>query len=211
MSIFSLLKRKPKFEDRPDSSPTITNITPMIEERPDPIQQMIAGIPDSSEKAQRMNTYDILVFEPNPNGSMKQKMVSGVQAASPQALAAMYAADGAKIQILKEYGSSKQEQQAPMQPQQARLTPSPTIQLAPPPQVSPVLKEPPKFFEIGGVKCKLEDGKMFQEQWVRVDSTKYRLIADNSNKLCPMTGKHLETLKWVQIENTESDGETENA
>ena len=66
---------------------------------------------------------------------------------------------------------------------------------------------------IGGAVgiCKLnnvEDGKMFQEQWVRVDAAKYRLVADTTNKLVSMNGKHLEMLKWIQIED---EGDTENA
>ena len=72
-------------------------------------------------------------------------------------------------------------------------------------------KEPPRFFEIGGIKCKLEDGKMYQEQWVKVDSSKYRLVADSTNKLVSMNGKHLETLKWVQLEDDSSKGEDADA
>lgn len=213
MSIFNLLKRKKKFENRPDSNP-IKNITPMIEQQPDPILQMIAGIPDNLDESQQLNTYDILVFDPNQDGTMKQKMVSGVKAASPQALAAMYTANGSKIQILKEYKTSVPNQEHEKSKQYKQSNHNAVLNFK---QINNdenllkhSIKEPPKFFEIGGIRCKLEDGKMFQEQWVKVDSTKYRLIADASNKICPMTGKHLETLKWIQIENTEeNDGNGE--
>lgn len=213
MSIFNLLKRKKKFENRPDSNP-IKNITPMIEQQPDPILQMIAGIPDNLDKSQQLNTYDILVFDPNQDGTMKQKMVSGVKAASPQALAAMYTANGSKIQILKEYKTSVPNQEHENSKQSKQSNHNADLDFK---QINNdenllkhSIKEPPKFFEIGGIRCKLEDGKMFQEQWVKVDSTKYRLIADASNKICPMSGKHLETLKWVQIENVDGE-EKENA
>ena len=195
--------------------------------KPDPIAQMIASIPNTPDASSSatMKTYDIIVLVPDPDGTKKQTMVSGVKAHSPKELAALYAADGAQIQILKEYGNNAPQQpQKPMQPPQFKLREfsDPAAALNKP--VEPGLKqafhefmktpakEPPKFFEIGGVKCKLEDGKMYQEQWVKVDASKYRLIADATNKLVSMNGKHLETLKWVQIENTEeTEGDTENA
>lgn len=207
MAFFGLLKNKQK---KFDDAPIIKDNTMEINDpsKPDPIAQMMASIPDGSSK-ERMNTYDILVFEQQPDGSKKQKAVNGVKARSKRDLAALYAADGAQIQILKEYGEEpRQQAPAPSVPNQSMpaqfvAQPRPTIQFT-------QYNEPPKFFEIGGIKCKLEGGKMYQEQWVRVDASKYRLVSDNTNKLCPMSGKHLETLKWVQIENKE-ETETKNA
>lgn len=221
MSIFGLLKRKPKFEE-----PIIEKNNKTMEindtSKPDPIMQMMASIPDSSSES-ALKTYDIIVYEPQPDGTKKQSTVNGVKARSPKDLARLYAADGAQIQILKEYGGGDSIQSnvtgAGAKSMQAQPYAQPSINQQrdvlqqthprPPIQFPQHQNEPPKFFEIGGVKCKLENGKMYQEQWVRVDSTKYRLIADASNKIVPMTNKHLETLKWVQIEN--KDGETENA
>lgn len=172
-----------------------------------------APLPDISKLADKigstsvqMKTYDIEVYEIGDNGTPTRKTVNGVKATSAQELIMLYGADGARIKILREYGDNA-SQNPIVSPQQNGLSPTQQFQ----PQFSQQQfqqkpKEPPKFFEIGGVKCKLEDGKMFQEQWVRVDSTKYRLISDSTNKVVPMSNKHLETLKWVQIE----DGETEN-
>lgn len=152
-----------------------------------------------------MKTFDILAIEMDADGRPKQKQISGVKATSAEELRQLYAVTGTRIQILKEYGGPSPQQQMSEriphgQPQQYE---SQIVHHHPQRQ-----KEPPKFFEIGGVKCKLEDGKMFQEQWVRVDAAKYRLVADTTNKLVSMNGKHLEMLKWIQIED---EGDTENA
>ena len=218
MAFFGLLKKKEKFYEEPITKDS-NNIMDIDDpSKPDPIAQMMANIPDNSSQ-ENMRTYDIIVFEPNPDGTKKQTAVNGVKAHSPRELAALYAADGAQIRILKEYGATQplpQQQsphpQSPGAPATSHIPPQ-SPQLNPPPvlnvPISHEVKQPPKFFEIGGVKCKLEDGKMYQEQWVKVDASKYRLIADATNKLVSMNGKHLETLKWVQIENTE--GEIEDA
>jgi hypothetical protein len=70
-------------------------------------------------------------------------------------------------------------------------------------QIQPIEKpqEKPKYFSIGGVDCKQLGNQIFQKQWVRVDSRNYRLISDGSNKELPLTGKHIEVLKWVLVEN----------
>lgn len=219
MAFFGLLKKKQKFDEEPTTNDRNNIMDINDPSKPDPIAQMMANIPDNSSQ-EEMRTYDIIVLEPNTDGTKKQTAVSGVKAHSPKELAALYAADGAQIRILKEYGVHPHPQQQPIQqtPQfKQREFSDPAAALNKP--VEPRLKqafhefmkapvkEPPKFFEIGGVKCKLEDGKMYQEQWVRVDSSKYRLIADATNKLVSMNGKHLETLKWVQIENTEIEEE----
>lgn len=149
-----------------------------------------------------MKTFDILAIEMDADGRPKQKQISGVKATSAEELRQLYAVTGTRIQILKEYGGPS-EQQMPEHRQQPQQYAPQMVQHQPLRQ-----KEPPKFFEIGGVKCKLEDGKMFQEQWVRVDAAKYRLVADTTNKLVSMNGKHLEMLKWIQIED---EGDTENA
>ena len=216
MAFFGLLKKKQKFDDEPiikDNNRTMEIIDPS---KPDPIAQMMANIPDSSSQ-EPLKTYDILVLEPNPDGTKKQSTVNGVKAHSPRELMSLYAAEGAEVRILKDYGSSgaqqlqlpKQQFEPPPLPQNKQISIEPKL---PPSSIAPAFKEPPKYFEIGGVKCKLENGKMYQEQWVKVDASKYRLIADATNKLISMNGKHLETLKWVQIENTEEkEGDVENA
>lgn len=62
----------------------------------------------------------------------------------------------------------------------------------------------PTYFKIGSIECKMENGKVYQKQWMRVSETElanYRLISDKNNKILPMTGKHLEVLKWAISED----------
>ena len=63
-----------------------------------------------------------------------------------------------------------------------------------------------RYFKIGSTECKVENGKVYQKQWMPVNENEmmnYRLISDKNNKILPMDGKHLEMLKWVI---TEDDG-----
>jgi len=81
-------------------------------------------------------------------------------------------------------------QQAPVQQQQTPATPPPSAQST--------------YFKIGSIECKMENGKVYQKQWMRVSETEmanYRLISDKNNKILPMTGKHLEVLKWAISED----------
>ena len=72
------------------------------------------------------------------------------------------------------------------------------------PQQAPQAQAQPTFFKIGSIECKMENGKVYQKQWMRVSETEmanYRLISDKNNKILPMTGKHLEVLKWAISED----------
>lgn len=73
-----------------------------------------------------------------------------------------------------------------------------------------VVKEPPKYFNIGGIKCKMENGKFYQKQWMRLsdeEMSEIRIVSDKSNKICPIKDKHIEVLKWVLTEDAEKDAE----
>ena len=62
----------------------------------------------------------------------------------------------------------------------------------------------PSYFKVGGTECKMENGKVYQKQWMRLtddEMQNYRLISDKNNKILPMAGKHLEMLKWVITED----------
>lgn len=82
----------------------------------------------------------------------------------------------------------------------------------PTPVPAEVPKDPPKYFSIGGIKCKLENGKFYQKQWMKIseeEASEIRLVSDKNNKICPTTNKHFEVLKWVLTEDSEkSDNPT---
>ena len=184
----------------------------------------MAAINKAINQVPKLKTFDIFVIDEGADGKPSRTPMNGVKASSAKELIELYAMCGQKIQIIKEYPVEQvAERKEPSQPQMKVmdfneksmqnkiLNPEPideklrtaykemmTVPVAQP-------KEAPRFFDIGGVKCKLEDGKMYQAQWVKVDASKYRLIADATNKLVSMNGKHLETLKWVQIEGEEQE------
>jgi hypothetical protein len=72
--------------------------------------------------------------------------------------------------------------------------------------------DPPRFFTVGGIKCKMENGKVYQKQWLRLtdeESDEFRVISDKSNKICPLKDKHIEVMKWVVAETPEENGKQE--
>ena len=77
----------------------------------------------------------------------------------------------------------------------------------PPKPMKPKKKEV-KYFRINGVDCKVEDGKIFQKQWVKLigsDLNNYRILSEKTNKIIPFTGKVLEVLRWIQLDDTNDE------
>ena len=117
----------------------------------------------------------------------------------------MMNADGigdAQLKALQSMHGENHTPQAPVQQQ----APQPVQQAVQPPapQPAPAATQEPQYFKIGSIECKMENGKVYQKQWMRVSETElanYRLISDKNNKILPMTGKHLEVLKWAISED----------
>lgn len=73
-----------------------------------------------------------------------------------------------------------------------------------------VEKKPPRYFKVGNVECKDDNGKLYQKQWMNVgNSDEYRIVSDTNNKIVPLKDKHIEKLCWVLIqdENEEPSGD----
>lgn len=186
------------------------------------------------EKRRKMaKKYDVIVYDSDPN--VKPDKQYGLVAENAEALMKMFEMCGQSIEIVKVYeddeshnfNSAKQHTaKNTTQNQQetnAEITQTPTaIDIAPsapstvqipPRQYVPVVKTQPKYFDIGGIKCKIENGKMYQKQWMRLsdkESMEFRLVSDTNNKICPIKGKHIEIMKWVLVED-ESEDTTDNA
>lgn len=65
-----------------------------------------------------------------------------------------------------------------------------------------------RYFKIGNTECKVENGKVYQKQWMPVtdnEMVNYRLISDKNNKILSMDGKHLEMMKWVITEDNSNE------
>jgi len=79
--------------------------------------------------------------------------------------------------------------------------------------LTPPKNEPSKFFIVGGIKCKMENGRVYQKQWMRLtdeESEEFRVISDKSNKICPLKDKHIEVMKWVIAETPEENKKPED-
>ena len=73
-------------------------------------------------------------------------------------------------------------------------------------QASPKTK--PKIVTIGDMQVKYDGDKVYQRQWVKLNATEaanFRVVHDSSNKIMPMTGKHIEAKRWVRVEETSED------
>ena len=86
--------------------------------------------------------------------------------------------------------------------------PAPTLPSAPAPRPRVAIpKAKPKVVTIGDVQIKYDGDKVFQRQWIKLNAAEarnFRVVSDASNKIVPLAGKHIEALKWVQVEETES-------
>jgi hypothetical protein len=162
-----------------------------------------------TRKARKMKTFDIMVYTDGADGKVHQQHVSGVKASSRRELIGLYAMTGEKIQIISEQDDGKPESK-PQTPQNASAAPAepakkPTTPAQQkPPEAPPV--QPSKFFKIGDIECKYDNGKVYQRQWMKLspsEAANYRVIQDSSNKIVSMNGKHIEKLSWVQISDQE--------
>lgn len=161
-------------------------------------------------------TFDIIVIDYDDNGKQVQTPQNGIKASSAAELANLYKRCGQDIKILREYGNNGDEQNLVESPvlKEPGIRPEQTTDFGQtinqtfnqqfPPIAKRIDATPAKFFNVGGIECKLENNKIYQKQWVKVigaDAQNYRIIQDSNNKEVSLTGKHLEMLKWVLIED----------
>ena len=188
----------------------------------------IQDLKENNTTEQNMSKiFDIIITEIGDDGRPIQRPENGVHASSRQELIKLYAECDQKIKIVREYSddpvvsvdpsnvTSKKTAiptALPRVPQDIQSnvsainpvlivdSPSPNI----PKQVDVQPQSTvPKYFSIAGIECKLENGKIYQKQWVKLigtEAAQYRLISDTNNREIAMNGKHLEVLKWISIE-----------
>lgn len=175
--------------------------------------------------------YDISIHELDSNGNPIEYTETGVHADSREELIKIYKACDQKITILREYNDPDSSNAIIMKSESSGSNNSncSQINIQPPQPTQPTLplyiqdttiyqnkakiNEPPRYFNIGGVECKMENGKIYQKQWMRIlgaEAGNYRLISDSNNREISMNGKHLEVLKWVLIEDENDSNSQEN-
>ena len=74
----------------------------------------------------------------------------------------------------------------------------PILQAAP----QPIQARKPKYYKVGDIEIKDDNGKIYQKQWMKLTNTEasnFRLVSDKNNAIASMNGKHLEMKKWVLV------------
>lgn len=69
-------------------------------------------------------------------------------------------------------------------------------------------KQKPRYYSIGGIDIKDDNGKIYQKQWLRLsekEAENFRLVNDSNNKIANINGKHLEMKRWVAVESSNAD------
>ena len=62
----------------------------------------------------------------------------------------------------------------------------------------------PKYYKIGDIEIKNDNGRIYQRQWVRLTDTEannLRIINTKTNKIVSMTDKHIEMKRWILVED----------
>ena len=74
-----------------------------------------------------------------------------------------------------------------------------------------VVRNPVKYYKVGDIDIKDDNGKIYQRQWMKLtesEASNLRLINDKNNAIVSLVGKHLEMRKWIPVEMSGSDSST---
>ena len=114
--------------------------------------------------------------------------------------------------IIREVTPSGSSPNVPLpssRPQPQPMPSSPTPQQQTSPSVMVVQqsqhKIAPRYFRVGDIDVKDDNGKIYQKQWMRVtdaEAENIRVINDKNNAAVNLTGKHIEIKKWVLVEGS---------
>lgn len=70
----------------------------------------------------------------------------------------------------------------------------------------------PKYYRVGDIELKDDNGTIFQKQWLRLseaEAANFRIINDKSNSIFNLKDKHIEMKKWVLVDSTDNDNDLE--
>ena len=183
---------------------------------------------------QLVRKFELEVFEEDldtPSGWKKVRYDKPliVEVTSPKELQdklALYKDCGQMAKVVREIDPPTKEQIAAAQ-QQATLAvqqkmQAPIVQAAPQ-QVAiqqpilqatpqPIQARKPKYYKVGDIEIKDDNGKIYQKQWMKLtnaEASNFRLVSDKNNAIASMNGKHIEMKKWVLVQNSEEDESTQ--
>ena len=183
---------------------------------------------------QLVRKFELEVFEEDldtPSGWKKVRYDKPliVEVTSPKELQdklALYKDCGQMAKVVREIDPPTKEQivaaqqQATLAVQQQMQAPivqaahqqvaiqQPILQAAP----RPIQTRKPKYYKVGDIEIKDDNGKIYQKQWMKLtnaEASNFRLVSDKNNAIANMNGKHLEMKKWVLVQNSEEDESTQ--
>ena len=71
-------------------------------------------------------------------------------------------------------------------------------------EIETIVKQKPKFYKIGDIDIKNDNGKIYQKQWLKLttaESANFRIVNDKTNSIFNLKDKHIEMKRWVLVEN----------
>ena len=71
-----------------------------------------------------------------------------------------------------------------------------------------IKKSKPRFFKVGDIELKDDNGKIYQKQWIRltdIEASNLRIINDKTNAIFNLNGKHIEMKKWILVDSTDEE------
>jgi hypothetical protein len=67
-------------------------------------------------------------------------------------------------------------------------------------------KRKPKFFKIGNIEIKDDNGKIYQKQWLKLtdeEMSNFRIVNNKNNAVVNLKDKSIEMKRWVLVESSE--------
>lgn len=185
------------------------------------VNASIPGMPNSNPII-TVNSPADLQEKMNMYKTMEQrfKIIREIDPPSPETIRRLAAEQGIDIETGNTVSSAETKPAQTAAPVSATPV-TPVTHVAPTAQpripgttpVMPVAKAKPKMVTIGDMQLKYDGDKVYQKQWIKLnaaESRNFRIVSDSNNKLVQMTGKHIEALKWVLVEETE-EGDDDSA
>ena len=164
---------------------------------PTPKQQMQTG-------PKVIRKFEVTLYETDEDasGKMIQKVVNGgkpeiIEASSPAELQE-------KLQLYKMCGQIPKCREIG-QPTTLPGDPAGASNQVKGINMQQVSRRPPKIYKIGGIEIKDDNGKIYQKQWMKLTSDEaknIRIVNDKTNGVVNLNGKHIEMMKWVQVEDS---------
>lgn len=187
------------YENVPDGAPPKWRPVNMGKDSGKPIIVEVANKQELVDLQQRYALCDqkmkiireIDPFDDNDNESVKSSKIPQNNQAIPVCANA----------LMSEKNNSSIQHNPPVQNQSVESYPSvvqkpSTIQVA-------ISRPKPKIVTIGDMQVKYDGDKVYQRQWVKLNSNEasnFRVVNDSNNKIISMNGKHIECKKWVIVE-----------